>query len=652
MDHIPLTPFGRGPVTLARISEDIATTWPHHSTVGAVESHAGSRGASCAAAMHPGGPTASPEKSSALEQDPADTVPLTSGGPDEPSHACLGFRRNGGLGCGPEALLVPSPTRPALPASSDYRSDGWIAPGSVGLEPCAADTLALRHARLMASSAEGGSSVGADPGTPAQPARRLALGGSHLSTSTDDASFGPDPDRAHRVAPPAPPACDKWALLGRLRTARAAFGLGDRDLAVLSALLSFRPSRDLSDGAPLVVFPSNASLSDRAHGMAESTLRRHLARLVAAGVIVRRDSPNGKRYKRRDVDGRPGQAFGFDLAPLLLAAARIEAEAQVAEAEIRATEDARTRVVLLLRDATRIAALTGAVEERSAEEGASPSCGDDRDTNSVVAELQSIRQSLRRKLPRPALHDLASRLAAILTALTHVVRTRHPSGSDSQTERHHQRTESGIPIAVEAEKVMQETAAHHWRDDCQLDPWRRTADGLPAHRRVRTAIALDEGRVGNGADRLERTCACVAPAYDSDVAEVAVGAIEHRTWNFVPSSGRAKSDQTLRLSSVLSACPTLASYADTAVRNWADLVRLADRIAPWLGIDALTWHVARSRLGASAAAVTLAGMLERLSSIRNAGGYLRALVGRFEAGRFDVISILRVRSVERSPVAS
>ena len=125
---------------------------------------------------------------------------------------------------------------------------------------------------------------------------------------------------------------DKWAVLKALAAGRAAFGVTDRDLAALAALLSFHPERTLAPGegaggAGLIVFPSNAALSARAHGMAESTLRRHLAALVAAGLIRRQDSPNGKRYAARGVDGAPERAFGFDLAPLAWRADEIEAAA-------------------------------------------------------------------------------------------------------------------------------------------------------------------------------------------------------------------------------------------------------------------------------------------------------------------------------------
>ncbi|MBO9134918.1 replication initiation protein RepC, partial [Rhizobium sp. B209b/85] len=51
-------------------------------------------------------------------------------------------------------------------------------------------------------------------------------------------------------------------------------GLSDRALAVLNALLSFYPGNELSAKHGLAVFPSNAQLSIRAHGIAPATLRR------------------------------------------------------------------------------------------------------------------------------------------------------------------------------------------------------------------------------------------------------------------------------------------------------------------------------------------------------------------------------------------
>ena len=122
-------------------------------------------------------------------------------------------------------------------------------------------------------------------------------------------------------------AVHKWNVFRAVCLAARRLGVSERSLTVLDALLSFHPETVLS-GEALIVFPSNEMLSLRARGMAHATLRRHLATLVDAGLIVRRDSPNGKRYARKDKDGEIAMAFGFDLSPLVARAEEIEAIAE------------------------------------------------------------------------------------------------------------------------------------------------------------------------------------------------------------------------------------------------------------------------------------------------------------------------------------
>lgn len=156
-------------------------------------------------------------------------------------------------------------------------------------------------------------------------------------------------------------AVDKWKVFRDVCEAKDIFGLQDRALAVLHALLSFYPEPDLSDERGLVVFPSNAQLAIRAHGIAGTTLRRHLAALVDAGLIQRRDSPNGKRYAHRNRGGEIEEAFGFNLAPLLARAAELAGIAQqVAEEKLR-FKRAKEALTLCRRDVRKL--ISAAMEE-------------------------------------------------------------------------------------------------------------------------------------------------------------------------------------------------------------------------------------------------------------------------------------------------
>ncbi len=154
----------------------------------------------------------------------------------------------------------------------------------------------------------------------------------------------------------APAAVNKWHLFRTLTEIRERLGVSDRALSVLNALLTFHPETALALGADesaaddLVVYPSNRQLSLRAHGMAEVTLRRHLAALVEAGLIVRRDSPNGKRYARRGPAGEAAAVFGFDLAPLVVQAVAFEAEAEALRRQRRERQFIKERISLRRRD--------------------------------------------------------------------------------------------------------------------------------------------------------------------------------------------------------------------------------------------------------------------------------------------------------------
>ena len=146
---------------------------------------------------------------------------------------------------------------------------------------------------------------------------------------------------------------NKWELLRELSKAQAAFGVSERDLTVLQGLLSFFPDDALGGNAEMLVFPSNKAICERLNGMPCSTMRRHLARLVEAGLLMRRDSPNGKRYVRKH--GEERVAFGFDLSPLYCQSEEIARAAEaVREAEERVRR-LREVVSLMRRDLAALA---------------------------------------------------------------------------------------------------------------------------------------------------------------------------------------------------------------------------------------------------------------------------------------------------------
>ena len=219
---------------------------------------------------------------------------------------------------------------------------------------------------------------------------------------------------------------NKWELLRELSKAQAAFGVSERDLTVLQGLLSFFPDDALGGNAEMVVFPSNKAICERLNGMPCSTMRRHLARLVEAGLLQRRDSPNGKRYVRKHGEDRV--AFGFDLSPLYCQSEEIARAAEaVREAEERVRR-LREVVSLMRRD---LAALAEFGDEMQPGLGFWDQL---RDKAALTA------RALRRKLSIEDLAAYRADLEALLDQARNIIdgpETEEMNTNEAQSERHH-----------------------------------------------------------------------------------------------------------------------------------------------------------------------------------------------------------------------
>ncbi len=235
---------------------------------------------------------------------------------------------------------------------------------------------------------------------------------------------------------------NKWELLRELSKAQAAFGVSERDLTVLQGLLSFFPDDALGGNAEMVVFPSNKAICERLNGMPCSTMRRHLARLVEAGLLMRRDSPNGKRYVRKH--GEERVAFGFDLSPLYC---RSEEVARAAEA-VREAEDRVRRlrevVSLMRRDLAAVAEFGEEIR---------PGLGlwDQLRDKAVLTA-----HALRRKLKLEELSAYRTDLDALLDHARNVIdgpETEEMNTNGANTERHyHNSNEESIDLEPALEK--------------------------------------------------------------------------------------------------------------------------------------------------------------------------------------------------------
>jgi replication initiation protein RepC len=306
---------------------------------------------------------------------------------------------------------------------------------------------------------------------------------------------------------------------------------------VLQALLTFLPTRHIPSGPASIVFASNQRLSERLHGMPESTLRRHLAQLLRAGIVSRHDSPNRKRFAHSR-GGEITAAFGFDLSPMVHQADAISHAAVEAQA--------RQEELLVLRD--EVLMLRATLMQETGHEA-------------LLAEIAKL---LRRKADKTELCEMAAALKNLLkTGLEKASMTEEVSTAYAQNERH-----------------IQDSDIIHFDSEAQ------------------------------GASTSERP----QPV----------------------ESTEAEKDQSVSLGQVLSTCKEHQFFFPETLRNWSDVERVSDKIAPMLGIDQPVMIDAKRIMGREAAAITVLCMLEKANAIRSPGAYLRRLTQMARDGAFSL----------------
>jgi len=111
-------------------------------------------------------------------------------------------------------------------------------------------------------------------------------------------------------------------VLAAFKAAAPALGYGPRVIHAIDWLFSFTQPQDWTAGQKPIVWPS-AGLQQEALSLGVTQAKALNRYLVEIGLVTMRDSPNGKRYGKRDAQGRIVEAYGFDLSPPRRPAGRI-----------------------------------------------------------------------------------------------------------------------------------------------------------------------------------------------------------------------------------------------------------------------------------------------------------------------------------------
>jgi len=393
-------------------------------------------------------------------------------------------------------------------------------------------------------------------------------------------------DRARAIAahyPESVRVSKREAVMAAMRVA-AALGLSAGAQTLLNALFAASSPLDWTEdggSSPPIVWPSNERLCQQI-GATLPTVKRYVRSLVEAGLIVPRDSPNGKRWGRRDDEGRISVGYGFDLSPiavrhqeLLALAARLEAQ--------------RGRIAELRREATIRRRRIDMALEAAREHG-------------LDVEWEQYADNLRLTLAR------------------------YPRGSDPSDLKSELRRLDGLTIELGILDGLVEDA---YREATQ--PSSDARDSTPkesvSEPHLLTTKQFEPSDICRSASGALKA---------TEKKDGASGSAKQRAGRVAPSV------DGISIELVAAACPEILSYVSGPIATWRDLLDLAAKVRPWIGISEDAWDKARSALGDETAAAALAVTFEKhaAAKVTSPGGYLRGIVDASERGELRLARTL------------
>lgn len=396
------------------------------------------------------------------------------------------------------------------------------------------------------------------------------------------------------------------AILGAFKAAAPHMGIGPRIVHAIDWLFRFTQPQDWREGSRPIVWPSAALQAQElcitpTHA---KRLNRHLAEL---GLIVMKDSPNGKRYGRRfpAKTGRIIEAYGFDLSPLAVRMAEFIAAAEAGRAE-RATIAQLRRRASIARNSLRQTFETYL----------------EQDLNDP--EIPALKAAFERSAKRLRDLDASDKIAPVIAELESLAATARAALEIGLSY--------GETLPADTQNHVDMSPRGHQNVPHQYN-YKRTLNPIQD-----TVTAL-EGGSGFPAP----------PARPSDHAGETRQKKEIRVRTDSGSCGTVTPDEIVRLA------PKLRPYLTNAAPRWPDLVEAADWLRYDLGVSKPLWGDACLTIGRERAAIALAIVSAKPAGHFKSGpaGYFHGMIAKAKAGELNLdrtIWALR-RQIPNSPPA-
>jgi len=375
----------------------------------------------------------------------------------------------------------------------------------------------------------------------------------------------------------------------------AAIGLKAQDVLLLDTFGAVTQAQDWQEGRRPIVWASNHFLMEQT-GFSLATLRRHVRRLCEVGVISMKDSPNGKRWGRRDDEGIIVEAYGFDLSPLAARAEEFEALYAQIQAERAECASLRNAITVSRR-------MIRAKIEKALEAG----------IRGPWLDLQEAFESLLDGLPKRSemaqgLESFLERMNKLLVSVEKAFEMAFdwPTRSDGERQS--------------ADQSLKDCSNNMKPSDIKNDTHTLTT-------KEPNPVISNRFEIKHAA-RVEPENPTEIPTDKPDEVDLDI------SWS--TQSRKRRTEIDLRM--LMIACPEFAELARSMeggyLRDWTDTHRAAAKIRGIAGISEDAWNVANKVMGPAVASATIALIYDKHveGQIKSAGGYLRAMVERAQVG--------------------
>jgi replication initiation protein RepC len=380
-------------------------------------------------------------------------------------------------------------------------------------------------------------------------------------------------------------------VLAAFKAAAPYLGLAPRVVHAIDWLFKFTQPQDWKQGSRPMVWPS-AAMQREALGLGPTQVKALNRVLIEAGLIVMHDSPNGKRYGKRNGQGRIVEAYGFNLAPLAARQAEFLALAEQGRA-------ARERMRLLRRRCTIARNGLRQILETVAELGLN-----DADWQHLEEEGRGLARSLQKV-------EQLEEMERGVTAL------------EQRQREARERLEGLLPTIC----CPQAEAG-----DC--------ADSDPKGPENRPHIILTNYPLNPKKDTVMASKGCRATEGSAAPSPEATERPREPQEGLSTRSHRTDAGPIMRVSTdeLVRLAPKLRAYLRTSTPTWPDIVDAADWLRHDLGVSKPLWGEACMAMGREAAAIAVAIVSAKPAEhfTSSPGGYFYGMVAKAKAGELNL----------------